>query len=104
VKLPNLFKRKTQELVVEALGNRIGVPLRVVGFRRGMWVRYQDITGILLNVGEAKIAHVMLVNDLGLNLHDIHVPIADLTQATFNQIPAPRRPDAELAVRLGYGA
>jgi len=70
--------------------------------KRGMWVSYSGRTGILTDLEPGDVASVMLVDDAGLNALAIHVPAAQLRQAWFEEIPAPRRPKYEDAVRFGY--
>lgn len=101
--LKRFFKRPdVRTRVVEAAGTRLGIPLWVRGYRRGMWVRYQDVTGILTGIGASSIAEVMLVDDIGENLKQVFVPLADVTRATYEQIPLPRRPTVDVALALGY--
>jgi hypothetical protein len=70
--------------------------------KRGMWVMYQQRCGILTNLEAGDVATVMLVDDLGLNAIEIHVPAKELRQAFFEEIPEPRRPTYAAAVRFGY--
>lgn len=72
--------------------------------KRGMWVVYQQRTGILTMLELGDVATVMLVDELGLNAIEVHVPAKDLRQAWFEEIPEPRRPPYEDAVRFGYHA
>lgn len=72
--------------------------------KRGMWVVYSQRTGILTDLEPGDVATVMLVDDLGMNALEVHVPAAQLRQAWFEEIPAPRRPKYEDAVRFGYHA
>lgn len=73
-------------------------------FRNGMWVTVGDPArvGILTDSNEFGIAAVMLVQEDGTNLLEIHAPLSELRQATHAEIPAKRRPTEEHAVRLGY--
>lgn len=100
--LKRFFKGAARTLIVEPAGERLGIPLWVRGYRRGMWVRYQDVTGILTGIGASNIAEVMLVDAIGENLKQIFVPLSDITRATYEQIPLPRRPTVEAARALGY--
>lgn len=70
--------------------------------KRGMWVVLETQTGILTNLEPGDVATVMLVNEDGLNVVEVHVPAAALRQAHFDEIPAPRRPSEELAAAMGY--
>lgn len=72
--------------------------------KRGMWVVYQQRTGILTKLEAGDVASVMLVDEVGHNAIEVHVPAATLRQAYFEEIPAPRRPLYEDAVRFGYHA
>lgn len=74
--------------------------------KRGMWVRFDDgssgRTGVLKDIEPGDIATVMLVDEQGLNLLEIHCHAAQLRQAHYQEIPAPRRPAYSTAVALGY--
>jgi hypothetical protein len=72
--------------------------------RRGMWVRVlgADATGILVSFTRDE-AEVHYVDAGGLTtLVQKDVPLDAVTQATYEDIPAARRPGEELAVQLGY--
>lgn len=70
--------------------------------KRGMWVAYDGRTGILKDLEPGDVATVMLVDDLGCNVLEIHAPAAQLRQAWYEEIPAGRRPDYEHAAAFGY--
>lgn len=70
--------------------------------RRGMWVVYSDKVGILTNVEGGNVATVVLTDSVGLNTVEIHVNALELRQAWHDEIPASRRPEIELARRMGY--
>lgn len=71
--------------------------------KRGMWVRYQDRTGILTDLQEGDLAVIMLVDDqFGMNVLQITAAAQDVRQAHIHEIPEPRRPDKETAQRMGY--
>lgn len=71
--------------------------------RRGMWVRYQGRTGILTNIESGDVATVMLVDDdRGENVLEVHAPCADLRQAHYEELPAARRPSEVEAAKFGY--
>lgn len=70
--------------------------------KRGMWVRHHGKTGILTDLAAGDVASVMITDDKGLNVAQISVSASELRQATYEEIPAPRRPDMELARKLGY--
>jgi hypothetical protein len=72
--------------------------------KRGMWVVLGDRVGILKNIEAGDIATVMIVDDQGLNVVELHAPGANLRQAWYEEIPAARRPDYERAQRFGYHA
>jgi len=70
--------------------------------KKGMWVVYEHKTGILITIEPGDVATVMLVDDVGHNVVEIHVPAVNLRQAWFEEIPEARRPALELAQRFGY--
>src|SRR6185437_5266496 len=69
---------------------------------RGMWVRYSDRTGILMDIGQHDIARVMLVDADGFNTAEVNVPASVLRQAYLDEIPAKRRPHESVARNMGY--
>lgn len=71
--------------------------------KRGMWVRYQDHTGILTNLEPGDVATVMIVDDMdGHNVLEMHVPATQLRQAYHDEIPVKRRPEPEHSAKFGY--
>lgn len=79
----------------------------------GMWVMYEGRVGILEFTGidrdeeramkMAGIGTVSLVDANGVNELILHgVPVADLRQAKFTEIPAARRPSKVRGAALGY--
>lgn len=96
----------TKTLVVEPTGGisvkPVIMPFTSITLRRGMWVVYSDKVGILTNVEGGNVATVVLTDHLGVNTVEIHVNALELRQAWHDEIPASRRPDAELAQRFGY--
>lgn len=85
--------------------------------RLGMWVRVAGRTGILTAVDSAGYADVQLVNSDGTNamrlakredgtthlINDSVIVKADaVTQATYKEIPEPRRPAKVHATDRGY--
>lgn len=70
--------------------------------RRGMWVVYRDKVGVLTNVEGGNVAVVSLCDELGVNTVEIHVNAFEVRQAWHDEIPTPRRPDADTAQRFGY--
>jgi hypothetical protein len=76
---------------------------QVYRVRRGMWVVVPlHGVGILTNVYEGGGATVMLTDEVGENKIAISVPLMGVRQAKLMEIPAPRRPDATVAINLGY--
>ena len=96
------FNKKPKTHTVKPNGRRTGMPLWVKGFRRGMWVVKDGATGILTEINPDGIAYVMLVDEKGEHLREIHVNMMTIRQATRDEIPEPRRPDEETATALGY--
>jgi hypothetical protein len=70
--------------------------------KRGMWVVHQGRTGILTHLEPGDVATVMLVDDLGHNIIEIHVPAPLLRQAYFEEIPERRRLEYHEAQHFGY--
>jgi hypothetical protein len=76
--------------------------MSLVQLRKGMWVRYQDTTGIIARF-EGTNAEVHFVHpETGLTIARSMVPSGYLTQAGYDQIPEPRRPDPDRAAGFGY--
>lgn len=73
-------------------------------FRNGMWVVVGELrrAGILRDSNELGVADVMLVQEDGTNLLEVHVPLSELTQAKWLDIPESRRPNASMAAAMGY--
>lgn len=70
--------------------------------RPGMWVRHRDKVGIAAKV-QGETAEVHYVDEEGMTLLAApDVSLAQLTQAAYEDIPAPRRPDEATARRFGY--
>lgn len=69
---------------------------------RGMWVVYEARTGILTALEHGDIATVMLVDEHGCNMLEVHAPAEKLRQAYFEEIPEKRRPDEAVARGMGY--
>lgn len=72
--------------------------------RRGMWVAHGGRIAILAEVdprlGDGELHYV---NDQGETTETItHVPLSAISIAAYDDIPAPRRPDVDLAWRFGY--
>jgi hypothetical protein len=70
--------------------------------RQGMWVQTSSGVGILLGLTAEGVARVMLVDEEGLNRLEISTSSASLRQATFAEIPDPRKPHPDLGDRMGY--
>lgn len=83
---------------------------------RGMWVRLRvgDVTrtGIVAQLAKvtedepampANVAEVHIVDASGDTVLVMQgIPVAELTQARYQHIPDPRKPDLAVARRLGY--
>lgn len=69
--------------------------------RKGMWVLHEGKTAIVANL-DAVAAEIHFTNPAGLSIANTIVAVGELTQATLAAIPAPRRPAAAAAARLGY--
>ena len=69
-----------------------------------MWVRYQGRVGILVSMDtKFMLGEVHIVREDGstlVKLRDVYLPY--LRQATYNDIPLPRRPPEVEARLLGY--
>lgn len=69
--------------------------------RKGMWVRYTDRVGIVASLAFPD-AEVHLVDADGVTETVIVVTQSAIAQAAFDDIPAARRPSADMAQSLGY--
>jgi hypothetical protein len=69
--------------------------------RKGMWVRCADRVGIIAALGDPDI-EVHLVDADGVTQTVIVVTQSALAQSAFDDIPASRRPTADMARSLGY--
>lgn len=70
--------------------------------RRFMWVIYKGKVGILTAFDNVQ-AVVDFVDPEGYTeFAGVKVPVMEIRQASFNQIPAPRKPDIKIAQQLGY--
>jgi hypothetical protein len=66
-------------------------------------VSYDPDTKERLETVDPSSAEVHFTNDVGETVEEARgVPVDALAQATFEQIPAARRPSPELAQALGY--
>lgn len=89
--MSSLRRRSTQHVLTEQAP------------KRGMWVRYDERTGILTDLEPGDVATVMIVDQAdGTNVVEIHVPATKLRQAWFEEIPETRRPTEESAIKFGY--
>jgi hypothetical protein len=71
--------------------------------KKGMWVRTSNSTGVLKDIEPGDVATVMLVDEqLGENVLEVHVPASSLRQAYYEEIPEARRPSHEHAIKFGY--
>lgn len=69
--------------------------------RKGMWVRYADRVGIIADLRDPD-AELHLTNAEGVTETVVIVSQSSIAQAAFDDIPAPRRPTADMAQKLGY--
>jgi hypothetical protein len=70
-------------------------------WRNNMWVMSPKGVGILFKMGQPCEVHI--VDDQGLTVSTVLLPLEQLRQATFNEIPHPRRGvSEERAKLLGY--
>ncbi len=84
-----------------ALSEQARAFLDAKGLRRAMWVMSPSGVGIVTGV-YADTVEVMLVDDAGLNKRSECFDSGKLSQAKVGQIPKARRPDPQLAAKLGY--
>lgn len=75
--------------------------LKSRGWNNGMWVAIGGMVGILTGLREG-VASVMLTDDGGFNLAPVLIDANTLRKAFLDEIPVPRRPDAQRAQALGY--
>lgn len=79
------------------------ITLRSSPLRKGMWVRYEGRTGILTRAFNDATGEVHIVNDQGETiLIEPHVTLLALAQASYEDIPEPRRPSEDVARKGGY--
>ena len=71
--------------------------------KRGMWVMHEaeQRVGILTDLQPGDIATVMLTAEDGTNLLQVERPASEFRQATFAEIPNPRKPSVDVARRPG---
>ena len=76
----------------------------MANFRVGMWVKVVSTgkIGIYVTALDGVTAEVHLVDETGQTVTIIQASNSDLVQATFMEIPEPRRPDIAIARPLGY--
>lgn len=75
------------------------------GLRRGMWVVVKNASqpvGVITGLSADGTARVMLTDAKGLNRVEVDVPVVSLRQASWTDIPAPRRPAKDIAEAYGY--
>lgn len=71
--------------------------------RKGMWVVNQTgKVGILVEFLDFATAEVHYTDDQGETILVAQTPVSELKQATFMDIPAPRRPSLDIARSKGY--
>lgn len=70
--------------------------------RKGAWAILDTRVGIISNI-EDGLAEVHFTNELGeTTIAADGIPAAALTQAHYEDIPVPRRPEPAIATQLGY--
>ena len=69
--------------------------------RKGMWVMLAGRVGIVANLSNPD-AEVHLVDSDGITETVVIVTQSSIAQAAFDDIPAARRPTADVAQKLGY--
>lgn len=69
--------------------------------RNGMWVMHGGKVGIVFTKNESH-ALVHLVDENGETVDEAVVAVGELRQATLAEIPASRRPSAEVGAKYGY--
>lgn len=77
----------------------------VLGVRHGMWVMTEFGVGIVTGTDvENRVLKVNLANEDGTNKENISVGSGVVRQATYNEIPSPRRVGLERnrALAMGY--
>ena len=96
-------EQAVQEFVVgtTALPETAQALLAANKLRRAMWVMTPEGVGIVTGVYD-KFIEVMLTDDSGQNKRTQAFEPGKLSQAKVGQIPAPRRPDAATAAKMGY--
>lgn len=81
----------------------VGAVLKGSGFRKGMWVVYDNYVGILARAFTDGTVELHLVNAQGVTyLIEPLVPLAALRQAKYEEIPEARRPPPEKLTKGGY--
>ncbi len=99
----NLFKKQAEPIEVPApvVEQVVTVTNHVKStWRNNMWVVTDKGVGIVFQIGEPTLVH--LVDENGHTVNSVTVPFNSLRQARYAEIPAPRRGDAEIARKLGY--
>jgi len=104
--------REQQQLVVtpQLPSRRVDHLMESAGIRRGMWVVSTNHVGIALGLlpfgiagkTDEPLVEVQFVDQLGLNLNRAFEPLVGIRQAAYEDIPEPRRPEKDLARKLGY--
>jgi hypothetical protein len=92
--------------VLSSTGVFVKKVAREFGLRKGMWVTTQTAegmaTGILTQINEGGDVVVDLTNQDGHTDRILKGHASNLRQATFSEIPVPRRPHPQLAAAAGY--
>lgn len=73
-------------------------------YRKGMWVTVGGRIGILSEPNpKTATAEVHFTDPDGCTTDTASgIPFANIAQAAYADIPAPRRPDEDTAIRFGY--
>lgn len=97
---------------VKTLSAGAGVPGRAMNIgdyrspvlmARGKWVVYENKVAIVAGIEASGIAELHFVNDVGVTVGSLPVPVGQFRLAKYLEIPAARRPaDANWAASLGY--
>lgn len=100
------FKKQPKQVhVVEVQKPEVSIKRATGGkFRPGMWIVVGEKVGILKDMNEFGICSIMLVDEHGMNLVEMSVPVAELRQAKQIEIPKKRRSHVspERLKRMGY--
>lgn len=87
-------KKPVEQAVAEAV-------LTTKRLRDGMWIVHEGKVGIIVKQTEDGI-EIHYVDGKGETIGRNRVPACDLVQAMLKDIPSARRPDTDMANKLGY--